>query len=79
MVADGMSSGMLTLSESYSKLTRKRGARWWQLYNGPAAARGLMDTASASSMVTDSAAASSAWGGHRSEAGSGGAHCSAIP
>jgi len=63
MVADGMSPGVLTLAESYSKLTRHRGTRWWQLFNHPAAARGLMDTASASSMVTDSAAASSAWGG----------------
>ena len=63
MVSDGMSPGVLTLAEAYSKLTRGRGTRWWQLYNDPSAARGLMDTASASSMVTDSAAASSAWGG----------------
>lgn len=63
MVADGMSPGVLTLAEAYSKLTRQRGTRWWQLYSDPAAARGLMDTASASSLVTDSAAASSAWGG----------------
>lgn len=62
MVADGMSPGVLTLAEAYSKLTRQRGTRWWRLYNDPTAARGLMDTASASSMVTDSAAASSAWG-----------------
>lgn len=65
MVADGMSPGVLTLAETYSKLTRQRGTRWWQLYNDPAAACGLMDTASASSLVTDSAAASSAWGGGR--------------
>jgi alkaline phosphatase len=63
MVSDGMSPGVLTLAESYSMLTRKRGTRWWQLFNDRSAARGLMDTASASSMVTDSAAASSAWGG----------------
>jgi alkaline phosphatase len=63
MVSDGMSPGVLTLAEAYSQLTRKRGTRWWQLLNHPAAARGLMDTASANSMVTDSAAASSAWGG----------------
>ncbi|MEI6176350.1 MAG: alkaline phosphatase [Verrucomicrobiota bacterium] len=63
MVSDGMSPGVLTLAESYSRLTRKRGTRWWQLFNDRSAARGLMDTASASSMVTDSAAASSAWGG----------------
>jgi len=63
MVSDGMSPGVLTMAEAYSKLTRNRGTRWWQLFNDHSAARGLMDTASASSMVTDSAAASSAWGG----------------
>jgi alkaline phosphatase len=63
MVSDGMSPGVLTLAEAYSKLTRQRGTRWWSLLNDKKAARGLMDTASANSMVTDSAAASSAWGG----------------
>lgn len=63
MVSDGMSPGVLTLAEAYSKLTRNRGTRWWQLLNDHSATRGLMDTASANSMVTDSAAASSAWGG----------------
>jgi alkaline phosphatase len=63
MVSDGMSTGVLQLAESFSHLTRKRGTEWWRLFNDPAAALGLMDTASANSMVTDSAAASSAWGG----------------
>ncbi len=63
MVSDGMSPGVLTLAEAWSQLTRKRGTRWWQLINEPTAARGLMDTAAANSLVTDSAAASSAWGG----------------
>ncbi len=63
MVSDGMSPGVMTLAEAYSKLTRKRGTCWWQLFNNKAAVRGLMDNASANSMVTDSAAASSAWGG----------------
>ncbi|MEY3897126.1 MAG: hypothetical protein RLZZ214_2647, partial [Verrucomicrobiota bacterium] len=63
MVSDGMSPGVLTLAESYSQLTRKTGTQWWSLLNDRKAARGLMDTASANSMVTDSAAASSAWGG----------------
>lgn len=63
MVSDGMSPGVLTLAEAYSHLTRKRGTRWWELLNDRTASRGLMDTASANSMVTDSAAASSAWGG----------------
>ena len=63
MVSDGMSPGVLTMAEAYSQLTRQRGTQWWSLLNDRNAARGLMDTASANSMVTDSAAASSAWGG----------------
>jgi alkaline phosphatase len=63
MVSDGMSPGVLTLAEAYSQLTRKHGTQWWSLLNDRSAARGLMDTASANSMVTDSAAASTAWGG----------------
>ena len=63
MVSDGMSPGVLTLAEAYSKLTRHRGTQWWSILNDHRAARGLMDTASANSMVTDSAAASTAWGG----------------
>ncbi|RYD43848.1 MAG: alkaline phosphatase [Verrucomicrobiaceae bacterium] len=63
MVSDGMSPGVLTLAEAYSKMTRKHGTQWWSLMNDRKACRGLMDTASANSLVTDSAAASSAWGG----------------
>lgn len=63
MVSDGMSPGVLTMAQNFSRLTRNQGTRWWDLINHPRAARGLMDTASANSMVTDSAAASSAWGG----------------
>ncbi len=63
MVSDGMSPGVITMAEAYSQLTRKRGTRWWQLFNDRTAARGLMDNTSANSLVTDSAAASSAWGG----------------
>lgn len=62
MVSDGMSPGVLTMAEAYSQLTRKQGTRWWSLLNDRKAARGLMDNASANSMVTDSAAAASAWG-----------------
>ncbi|MGA0854483.1 MAG: alkaline phosphatase, partial [Luteolibacter sp.] len=63
MISDGMSPGVLSLAEAYSQLTRQRSTEWWKLVNNPSAARGLMDTASANSLVTDSAAASSAWGG----------------
>ncbi len=70
LVSDGMSPGVFTLAEEFSKMTRKRSTAWWQLHNTPSAQRGLMDTASANSMVTDSAAASSAWGcGHRVDNG----------
>lgn len=63
MVSDGMSPGVLTLGEAWSQLTRKTGTRWWSLMNDRTASRGLMDTASANSLVTDSAAASTSWGG----------------
>jgi alkaline phosphatase len=63
MISDGMSPGVLSLAEAYSQLTRQRTTQWWQLLNNPTATRGLMDNASANSLVTDSAAASSAWGG----------------
>ncbi len=63
MVSDGMSPGVLTMAQNFSQITRNRGTRWWDLINQPQSARGLMDTASANSMVTDSAAASSSWGG----------------
>lgn len=63
MVSDGMSPGVLTLGEAFSQLTRQQSTRWWKLINDRQASRGLMDTASANSLVTDSAAASSSWGG----------------
>lgn len=63
MVSDGMSHGVLPLAEALSQQTRKRSTRWWELLQSPASVQGLMDTASANSLVTDSAAASSAWGG----------------
>lgn len=63
MVSDGMSPGVLTLAEAYSQLTRKSGTRWWSLLNDRQATAGFMDTASADSLVTDSAAASTSWGG----------------
>lgn len=63
LVSDGMSPGVFTLAEAFSKNTRTVGTTWWKLWNESNAARGLMDTASADSLVTDSAAAASAWGG----------------
>jgi len=63
MVSDGMSTGTLNMADMY--LNRKYGhySNWVDLYRTGRGNRAFMDTASASSLVTDSAAASSAWGG----------------
>lgn len=63
MVADGMSHGVLTMAENFSHIVHGKGTRWWELINDSQSTRGLMETSSADSYVTDSAAASSAWGG----------------
>lgn len=60
-VSDGMSQGVLSMTEAFSNQLRGKGTTWWELLAGGQAVLGLMDTASSSSMVTDSAAASSAW------------------
>jgi alkaline phosphatase len=61
MVSDGMSQGVLSMTEAFSQQTRNKGTAWWQLLSDSAAIHGLMDTPSSDSLVTDSAAASSAW------------------
>ncbi|UUV21061.1 alkaline phosphatase [Paenimyroides aestuarii] len=63
MVSDGMSSGTLNLANLYSNRILGRSTNWLQLYTENKVSRGIMDMASASSIVTDSAAASSSWGG----------------
>ncbi len=63
MVSDGMSLGTLTLSDLFKRQRDGRNTAWIDLYQQKKGSRALMDTASASSLVTDSAAASSAWGG----------------
>lgn len=62
LVSDGMSIGTLNMTDML--LHRKTGqySNWLNLYRENKVARALMDTASASSLVTDSAAASSSWG-----------------
>jgi alkaline phosphatase len=67
LVADGMSMGTLAMTERYLRCFEGRGTRWIGLYQEqPDARRAAMDTSSADSLVTDSAAASSAWGcGHK--------------
>jgi len=63
MVSDGMSSGTLTLGNLLSQRKRGKNSNWIQLYVDNKAKRALMDTSSANSLVTDSAAGSSSWGG----------------
>lgn len=63
LVSDGMSPGVFTMAQAFSQFTRRQDTAWWSWYQRPDSIRGLMDTASANSLVTDSAAASSAWGG----------------
>lgn len=66
LVSDGMSLGTLTMAERHLRRQEGRGTRWLGLYGRRDLRRALMDTCSASSPVTDSAAASSAWGcGHK--------------
>jgi len=62
MVADGMSPSVLPMAEQFSWVVRGKGVLWRALIDRPEAARGLMDMASLSSVVTDSSAASSSWG-----------------
>ncbi|RYJ42869.1 alkaline phosphatase [Flavobacterium beibuense] len=63
MVSDGMSTGTLNMADLYLSRKTGKGSNWLQLYKDQRISRALMDTASASSIVTDSAAASSSWGG----------------
>ncbi|WP_299433266.1 alkaline phosphatase [uncultured Maribacter sp.] len=63
IVSDGMSIGTLNMADLYLSRKTGKGSNWLQLYKDSRVNRALMDMASASSMVTDSAAASSSWGG----------------
>lgn len=63
VVSDGMSTGTFALAEQFRRRRDARGTAWIDLYRNASVRRGLMDTGSASALVTDSAAASSAWGG----------------
>lgn len=63
LVSDGMSTGTLNMANLLLQRRDGRNSHWMQLYNDNLVRRALMDTASANSLVTDSAAASSAWGG----------------
>ena len=63
LVSDGMSSGTLNMADRLISVRDGKSSNWIQLYKENKIVRALMDTASANSFVTDSAAAGSAWGG----------------
>ncbi|WP_159023366.1 alkaline phosphatase [Formosa sp. L2A11] len=63
IVSDGMSIGTLNMADLYLSRKTGKGSNWLDLYKNNKVNRALMDMASASSIVTDSAAASSSWGG----------------
>src|SRR5690554_626266 len=63
MVSDGMSAGTLTLADMYAQSVVGKHTTWIENYKNGRFKRAMMDTASADSLVTDSAAGGSAWGG----------------
>ena len=62
LVADGMGVGSLALANHWKLRHHDEPLEWVQLLENNNVQRSLQDTASASSPVTDSAAAGSAWG-----------------
>lgn len=62
MVSDGMSMGTFTMANQYRLWRDGTRSNWVQLYEKALGRRGLMETASLNNLVTDSSAASSAWG-----------------
>ncbi|MFM9958874.1 MAG: alkaline phosphatase [Phycisphaerales bacterium] len=62
MVADGMSYGALALGDAVLQMRDNRRLHWVGLMGREGVRRGLIDTRSANGLVTDSAAASTAWG-----------------
>ncbi|MBD3628364.1 alkaline phosphatase [Cyclobacterium sp.] len=63
LVSDGMSTGTLNMADLLLRQKEGKWSRWMGYYQSSFAKRSLMDTASSNSMVTDSAAAGSSWGG----------------
>lgn len=62
MVSDGMSTGSLTLADELHRLQHGGApSRWVSLWNKPGVRRAVQRTNSADGLVTDSAAAASAW------------------
>nr|WP_321452782.1 alkaline phosphatase [uncultured Carboxylicivirga sp.] len=65
MVSDGMSNGTLNMADLLLQKKEGRGSTWIDLYRNNRAVKSFSDTASANSLVTDSAAGASSWGGGR--------------
>jgi alkaline phosphatase len=63
MVSDGMSSGTFTMADTLSKRQFGKQSAWLNTNLDERTKRALMETSSANSLVTDSAAGGSAWGG----------------
>jgi alkaline phosphatase len=63
LVSDGMSIGTLTMASLLMQRKEGKQSKWLSLYEQNKVSRAVMDTASLNSLVTDSAAASSSWGG----------------
>lgn len=62
LVVDGLCHGTVGYAHHWHLRNRGQPLNWMELYNRPDLHRATQDTASASSPVTDSAAAASAWG-----------------
>ncbi|MEO0510480.1 MAG: alkaline phosphatase [Verrucomicrobiota bacterium] len=62
LVVDGMCNGTLGLAHHWNLRNKGEPLHWMQLYERPDLHRSFQETASASSPVTDSAAAASSWG-----------------
>jgi len=62
MVSDGMNLGALSLAALFRQRTGGSEPNWTKIYKERPVVRALVETHSASSCVTDSAAAASAWG-----------------
>lgn len=64
-VSDGMSMGALTLADQLSQVRDGQPSYWARLMSQAEMVNGLQETRSLNSVVTDSAAAASAWGSGR--------------
>ena len=64
-VSDGMSAGTLSMADHLLQRRDGKQSNWMKLYERTDIHRGLMDMASANSIVTDSAAAAASWGSGR--------------